>query len=365
MGQFTVSAGGESAAVAYTVTANQPFTIRKTLPTPAISGIAGLGLTTADLTVVNGDLIIDNAYVAAHGVLYQNLLVKGFVVSTATSVPRVKLRGCKVQGRTFTPGSPPYQTLLYARASKAAFLDSEFCDLIPVQPDVNLSTGCGERLGSSYRNLISRGSDGLDYWATAAPDVQGCCFLSYSFWADDPKHLKDGTHPGWSHNDYIQNSGSTGGKVIGNAFHGFADPDVGDVAKLIAGGFTRREYGSAVMLTASGAPISGMVIQDNWVYGCEIGIQQPLQSFATGNSWDVSGNRFALDGRRKGPYGGQWQNQLVTVRDSLGTASTDIHDNVYMDDPSVPAALRGTKIPGPLHQTANPAQFLLAYSSPS
>jgi hypothetical protein len=343
------------------------FVLGTTEPTAANTGLNVLGLTTADLTVVNGDMLLTPAYLTAHGTTYDRLWVKGFIVNTGT-VP-VKFTNCLIEGRTFT-GTAPYEALIKSRLTSTpttALVSFENCLIRPIQPDVGICCAAGERLGSFSRCDISLGSDQLDYWTPAVPNVTGCYFHDYSFWANDPKHTNDGTHPGWCHPDMIQTSGATGGLVRGNSFDVRAAVGVGDVATLTAGGFPNRNFGSATIITPSAAHNS-ITITDNWARHGEVHFSLSYQngSFDTGNSWTVTGNRHDYDTHGYGPYSGLYQKGMIRWGQLEGPVPADVHDNVMLSDANVPVNLRGTLLPAPfVVGSGATGQYIIGYNSPT
>lgn len=342
----TDSAGGVGTATA-SCTIGDSFVLGQTEPTASNTGLAVENLNLSDLTVINGDLNITPAYMSANGNTLDRVLVEGHVVFTGTAP--FTITNSVIRGRPFT-GSPPRSAIVYARSTStpaSAVLNLTNCEVYPVQPNVGIVCASGERLGTLTRCNIHHGSDLANYWNRDAR-VFGCYGHSFTFWANDPKHTNDGSHPGWSHNDLIQNSGSTNSQIRGNAFHCYAAIGVGDVAVLQANGFPDRDWGTSVMLTPSDSTITA-VIEENWVYGGQAPICLPLQSggsFNTGNSWQVTDNRF---GDLPHPYGTN-SRQLIRWGNTMGPAASSCSGNVFLDIPTLPAALRGQPLPAAILQ---------------
>jgi len=331
------------------------FVLGETEPTEANTGLNVLGLTTSDLTVVNGDLTVNNAYVSANGPTIDRKWVKGHVLMTATTP--VTMTNSFINGRPFA-GAAPFEGLVRARNGSApatATISFVNCRIEPVQPDVGIVTAVGERLGSFTRCHFKNGSDSIDYWNPSVPNVQGSYFAGYSFWDNDPKHTNDGSHPGWSHNDHIQNSGSNGGLIFGNSFDIRAMSGVGNVGTLTASGFPNRNYGCGVMLTCSNARITNIVIRKNWFRFGEVQVCMPLQngSFDNGNSWSVYDNRHDLG---QHGYGGPttYSHQIIRWGNTEGPVPADVHDNVFLPDANT-GALAGTLLPTAVLQGPNNA----------
>jgi hypothetical protein len=352
----TDSTGGVGTATA-SCTIQDAFVLGQTEPTAANTGLNVLGLTTADIPaakIVNGDLTVNDAWVAANGSMPTRWWVKGFVNFTATTP--VKFHNSIFEGRTFT-GTAPREAIIRARNGSApvtATISFENCLLKVVQPDVGISTAAGERLGSFYRCDISGGSDLIDYWAPSVPDVRGCYLHDYTFWDNDPKHTNDGSHPGWSHNDLIQNSGSVNGRIRGNSLDCRAAAGTGDVATLISSGFPDRDWGTSVMFTPSTSTITGVEVEENWLYGGQCPICLPLQSggsFNTGNSWTVRNNRH---GDLPHKYGTN-SRQIIRWGNTMGPAASSCSGNVFLSTAGVPAALQGTALPAAILQGNNDA----------
>jgi hypothetical protein len=319
------------------------FVLGETKPSAANTGLAVLGLTTSDLTVVNGDLNITPAYMASNGNTLDRVWVKGHVVFTGTAP--FTISNSVIQGRTFT-GTPPRTALVYARSTSTpttAVLNLTNCKIDPVQPDVDIVGVSGERVGKLYRCDIARGSDLVNYWGSN-PDVQGCYGHDFTFWANDPKHTSDGSHPGWSHNDGVQSNGCASGTIIGNTIDMHADPTYGDAVTLIAGGFPGGAWGSAVMLTGSVSYVH-CDVKKNWIGGGQAPICMPVQSSGAfedgGCVWEVSGNRFYS---LPDPYSTN-QRQLIRWGYPKGPLPASVHDNVFTSDTTIPTALQGTTLP--------------------
>jgi hypothetical protein len=344
------------------------FILGVTEPTAANTGLNVLGLTTANLRVIVGDFTINDAYVAANGPLIDRVWVQGFVNFTATTP--VTISNSYLSARTFT-GAAPREAVVRGRNGSAplnALISLVNCKVAPIQPDVDVSCVAGERIGMTYRCDFSMGSDGVDWWNPCAPNARGCYFHDYSFWDDDPKHTSDGSHPGWSHNDMIQNSGSDGGVVWGNSFDIRAAVGVGNVSTLTAGGFANRNWGSAVALTPSN-PITNAIVRDNWCRYGEVQIFLPFQtggSANTGNSWQVFGNRhdYGVHAYGSSP---NYNKQLIRWGALIGPQPDDVYGNVWLSDANVPVALRGTLLPAAILQgtLSSTGQYMVRYLSGS
>jgi hypothetical protein len=341
------------------------FILGVTIPQPANTGLNVQGLTTANLAVINGDLTINDSYVAANGSVLDRKYFKGFVNYTATTP--VTISNSYVEGRTFT-GDSPREALIRARNGSAplnAKISLVNTIVKPIQPDVGITCVAGERLGLMDRSHFENGSDGIDYWAPSPPNVRGCYFGPFSFWDDDPKHTTDGSHPGWSHNDHIQNSASDGGIVIGCYFDIRAAVGVGNVSTLTAGGFPLRDWGTGIMLTPSGGTITNFVAQDNWLGYGRNPIMLPFQSsgsFNSGNSWTVFGNKcFALPSG----YGtGNTSRHFISWNQVMGPPLSSVFSNSFTNDTTVPLAFRGTNFPATISQgSGNSAEYIVKVTS--
>jgi hypothetical protein len=344
-----VMAEDANGAVVYTRAVTQicdPFVEGQTKPDALNTGLGANLLNEADLTVVAGDLILNQAWLNAHPLgIVDQVWVKGHVVFTADGP--VTLSNSIVEGRSFpTAGSPPKTAIIYARSSSTAatsVINVINCEVFPVQPDMNIVCMSGERLGKVRRCNVFGGSDLIDYWG-ARVDVHGCYLHDFTFWKNDPKHVKDASRPGWSHNDGIQTNGCDGGEIIGNTFDMRAHPYAGDRPTLIAAGFANGAWGSAVMLSGSVGLVTNMVITDNWFAYGQAPIALPYQSGGAfengGSSWLVTRNRFAA---LPDPYG--TQHQLIRWGAGKGVPVSSVFDNYFTDDPEIPEALRGTALP--------------------
>lgn len=360
------------------------FTTGTTEPTAANTGLNVNGLTTADLTVTstssNGDLLVNDAWVASHGTtqtingvatkVIDKIWVKGFLTFTAKTP--VLFTNSQFEGRRFT-GAAPIDAVIHARSTSTpigARVSFQNCKITVVQPDVGLTTAAGERLGDMIRCDLSRGSDGLDYWNPAAGQrVWGSYFHDFSFWAHDPKHTTDPTNPGWSHNDYIQSSGGDGLDIFGNAFEVHAAVGVGDVATLTASGFPNRNWGSAVALTAGSGHITNAQVRSNWFRGGQVHVFLPTQNTGIdfGDSMTVHHNRHDFGLHGYGPFSGSFSKQFIRWGFPMGPAVTDMHDNVLLSEANVPANLRGTLLPSAvlIGGRTSTGQYIVALNSPT
>jgi hypothetical protein len=305
-----------------------------------ITGLDVLGLTRADLTVINGDVTITNTSPAS----LDRLLIKGHVRFTA-SIPRT-LSNSIVEGRPFpTPGSPPLTSIVYARSVATpvtAVLNLTNCVIDCVQPDVNLVCANGERLGKCTRTRFMNGSDLVNYWGSRVW-MEGCDVGPFTFWANDQKHKDDASRPFWSHNDGVQSTGCVDGIVRGCLFDMRANPNFGHYSTLAAS-FPGGKWGTAVMLSPK-LPVVNFGVWKNWFgYGqapVSLSYQTAADGYNTGHSWDVSGNRFfALPD----PYGTS-DYQLIRWGAEMGPLPASVHDNVFDNDPALRAGLRGLSLP--------------------
>jgi hypothetical protein len=325
------------------------FILGETKPVASNTGLAVEGLTFADLTVVNGDLNINDAWVASNGNSFNKLWIKGHIYFTAT-VP-VYGNNSRVQGRTFTTvGSPPRTALVYARSTSTpatAKLHLENCEIDPIQPDVNIVCTSGEKIGSLKRCILARGSDGGNWWNSSMV-MEGCYIHSYSFWTTDTKHSGDGFWPNASHNDGCQSNGGPV-SIVGCNFDMRADSSSGNYSALVSsaspgGGFPEGAYGSGVMLSGSNGYFTGHV-RDCWFGYGRNPIMMPMQSggnFNNGGSVvEFSDNKFYALPRGYGSTHNA--RNLISWGYTMGTVTC--FNNSFTHDLTIPEALRGTQLP--------------------
>jgi hypothetical protein len=351
-------ASGNVGSKTVTCTINDDaFVLGETKP---VASNTGLNVENPTLTIINGDLTIDNAWVAANGTTFTNLWIKGHLIFTANVA--VYGKNSRISGRTFsTPGSPPRTAIVYARSTSTptnARLHLENCKIEAVQPDVNIVCTSGEKMGLLKRCDLSGGSDGGNWWGTnASLRMEGCYVHDYTFWTNDTKHANDGFWPNASHNDGGQTNGCVDLWAFGNNFDMRADPNYGDYAELIstsspAGGFPGGAWGSALMLSCSTGYCTNAQIKKNWFGYGRNPVMMPYQSnglFADGGcSWEVSENRFyAL------PIGygsGRASRHLIAWGATLGPLPESVWGNVFTNDSTIPSNLRGTTVPAPVLQ---------------
>jgi hypothetical protein len=296
------------------------------------------------LTVVNGDLTINDAWIAANGSTLDRYWIKGHLIFTA-SVPFHVTRSI-ISGRAFpTPGSPPRTAIVYARSAATpatALINLTDCEVYPVQPDVNIVCLSGEKIGKLTRVNLHGGSDLVNYWGSRV-QVEDCWLHGFSFWANDPKHVDDASWPGASHNDGIQSNGCANGYVRRTLINMRADPAIGDYATLAAR-FPGGVWGSAVMLSGSNGFFTNFEVSECWLGHGQAPIAMPRQSggvFENGGcSWDVHHNVFwALPD----PYGTS-DHQLVRWGAQKGPGPASVHDNTFVDHQVLRQGLRGTTL---------------------
>jgi hypothetical protein len=298
------------------------------------------------LTVVNGDVTINDAWIAANGNTLDRYWIKGHLIFTA-SVPFYVTR-CIISGRAFpTPGSPPRTAIVHARSVSTpvnAVLHLTDTEVYPVQPDVNIVCLSGERIGPLTRVNLHGGSDLVNTWRGNPLRMESCWVHGFTFWANDTKHQNDPSRPFWSHNDGAQSSGCIGGYVRNSLFDMRADPRFGDYATLAAS-FPEGAWGSAIMLTGSDGYFD-IEISGNWFGYGQAPVAMPLQSGGAFESplskWDVHHNVFwALPD----PYGTS-DYQLVRWGTGKGPLPSSVHDNLFTGHPPIPLQRRGTQLPG-------------------
>jgi hypothetical protein len=358
------------------------FVPNQTNPTYANTGLQGAGLATSDLTtVIAGDLIVNDAYVAANGTTLDKYWVKGFLVYSATST--VTMTRSQVEGRTFTT-LPVYssdgaasgvQAVVHCRKTGSGLFNMQACNVWPSQPDVNLTSFQGEHVGSLDRCYSKWGSDIVDYWSPAVPNVTSCCFEKMTFWSNDPKHTTDGSKPGWSHNDCVQNSGSVGGKILGNTLSAYLSNEFGNWTDLrdgntLAGtgavaGHPDLNWGSCVALTPSTSPITNLEAGWNWYHGGEVHLQFPSQTggSTTGQSLNSHDNRHDL-GQFPFSTAPHYAYQHNRGTDQYSLTAAMFGTDFYMDTLNVPSAMRGQPIPDVFDQTSS-LQFVQQTTNPT
>jgi hypothetical protein len=328
-----------------------PFQFGVTAAVESNSGLAVSGLTKESLTIVNGDLILDDAWVAAHGNSFDRLWVKGHCVMKA-STP-ITGTNSYIQGRPFsTPGSPPYTAIVHARSTGrpvTAVLNLFNSVVTAVQPDVNIVSMSGERLGTIERNIVELGSDLINVWDNDKARVRGNLLRRPTFWDRDAKHETDTRRPWWSHNDGYQNNGGSGAVFIGNTVDMHCDPVFGNPETLIANGYPNLDYGCCVMLSGSNRAFVGADVWGNRFHGGVIHVQMPFQSASnpaeTGNSWEVHHNGHTLTH----PYSGGVR-QFVAWGWGKGPTTASVHDEYLLAEGNVPTAIRGSAIPAAVLQ---------------
>jgi len=361
----TDSSGNVGTASKTVTILDDAFVLGETKPIASNTGLNVLGLTTGNLTQLNGDLLITPSGATCNGnsvPVVNNTIdkvwVKGHVVFTG-NVP-FTISNSVIQGRSFsTAGSPPRTAMVYARSTSTpvtAVLHLTNCEVFPIQPDVNIVCTSGERMGLLTRCNLYRGSDHGNWWGSSLR-MEGCYVHDFTFWTNDSKHANDGFWPNASHNDGGQTNGCVDLWAFGNNFDMRADPDYGDYEELIsssspAGGFPGGAWGSALMLSCSAGYCTNAKIKKNWFGYGRNPVMMPYQSngaFADGGcSWEVSENRFyAL------PIGygsGRSSRHLIAWGATLGPLPASVWGNVFTNDSTIPANLRGTTVPAPVLQ---------------
>jgi hypothetical protein len=346
-----------------TVEVAAAFQLGTTAADVSNTGLAVENLSTGNLTIVNGDLIVNNAWVAANGSVIDKKWIKGHLIYTA-STP-VTVRNSVIQGRPFT-GAAPYDAIVRARSTSTpvtAVLSLFNCVVTAVQPDVGIVSMAGERLGDIERCLVELGSDLIDIWDNDRARVRGCLLRRPVFWANDPKHTNDGSHPGWSHNDGIQANRGNGHQYIGNTIDMHCDPNFGDPAVLAAGGFPNLDWGGNIMLTGSGGLFQNVDIWGNRLLGGQVHIAMPYQNASnpneTGNSWNVHHNGHDLPHAYSG---GSRQFVRWGWAKIPGGGVSSVHDEYLLSEGNVPVARRGQVLPAATLQgsaTAASGQFIV------
>jgi hypothetical protein len=118
----------------------------------------------------------------------------------------------------------------------------------------------------------------------------------------------------WSHDDAIQITGGSGLRIVGNAFDARWADDIGTTPLP-----TIVKELSVLMLNAHNGPVTGLVMQDNWIDGGEYAIN----GGGGAGSGVFTGNRFGS--HIAGPADAPWT--LMFGSGFHATAS----DNVYAD----------------------------------
>lgn len=346
-----------------TIQRNDNFTLGVTKPIADNTGLNVEDVAIGDLYIYNGDLVINDSWIALNGNSKDRWYVKGHVTFAANT--DFTFTNSYFPGRVFTGAAPSSAVVRADSTQTTGHLDLINCRVTCIQPHVDISTIAGKRIRKVHRSHIDLGSDSVDCWDPSEADIIGCYFGPMSFWANDPKHTNDPQHPGWSHNDHIQISGVKPGariRVRGNNFDIRMATGVGDVNNAAFQAFSpSRAWGCGVMMT----PGTGHIycdVSDNWYSYGEIHISlsyQPGLSNNTDNSVKVNGNRHDMNTH---PYGGDAY-QIIRGGLQMGMTPADITNNTWSDDVSVPVALRGQPVPAPIIQGSGATGQYIVYGT--
>ncbi len=272
----TAGAGGGAAGAAGSAGAGGGDTGR---PGPSNTGVpAG-----TQLTKVDGDLVVNAAWMAAHPTGLPAGAGAGVIEAVdifgtvRISVPGVTLRKCKVRGAQQQLGTA-WTSLIYVTVGSAAKDERdkvviEDCEVSPSFPSAGANGIYGWNF-TARRNEIHRTVDGFGLHYFTHVEANWVHDLSY-FQADGTPSHTDGTH-----NDVVQlhdvkngpvGAAKHGGRntIIGNYFQAFVAQDVGDPGVqatkqkgLLGQGFD-HQAGAVIMVNASGEN----TITDNWFEG--------------------------------------------------------------------------------------------------
>lgn len=246
-----------------------------------------------------------------------------FTVVPPTSTTRIVFRNCIFRGEAAAPTAPI--GLLKVYNAGHAPVDLWDCTLLPQTPSPWRNGLHGDNF-RAYRCDISMVVDALAVFARpSGGDAKVELYQSYIHdfvWFDS-------TYPGTSvpdgsHNDGVQPAGGSNFKIWGNHIYGHNHPD-----------YLNTYYGTdhcnaIMMITPDDAQISGLDIQQNWLYGGAAGLNIVNSSTRTlGNVGIIKANRFGRDMRN----GANWAiNQSSGVTYDAGSGATA---NVYDDNNAV------------------------------
>jgi len=234
----------------------------------------------------------------------------------------VKYRRCRLRGNSGAGGSGA--GLVRATGNHGGGHVFEDCTFDPQTPHHNRDGIRG--WGFTLRRCdISGVVDGVSVFNTSTPSsncavtIEQCWIHDQAYWPNPP----DTNHSDGSHCDGVQWQGSPGLVVRGNLISG--------VLRTASqpGQFGTKHTNSCMMIKPDAGPIGSAVIEGNWFYGANIGINinHDAPDRYISNLGTLTGNRFDHDQRGQGGGG----NDTWTVLKPTSTAGT-FTGNVYEDN---------------------------------
>lgn len=312
-----------AASSVYTVT--PVFTLGATKPDAGNSGVTA-GTVLTPWTSTGTDYVVSTA-----GAVIENLDIYGYLKVQANNVT---VRNCRIRGKS--------ASYLGSGIVDCAGVTGTLLDRCTIKPDVGLwwlncvKAGAGTIV---RRCDLSGGVDAVSYSLTSgAVTMEGCYIHDNGFFDNSSDHASDAVYPYWTHNDGVQLSGGSGHVIRGNTFSTYASTTIGMPNTLRNNGFADLTWGSGITVSPDKGPVTGALIELNWLEGGTTGFQMSALPAAGGstNFGTIQSNRFGM-GQHDYGAGSRYQ-----IRYKSGYTIANLTTNYFDPNaPSVPPAKAG------------------------
>lgn len=277
------------------------------------------------LTVFEGNLT------AVDGQVIRDLEIRGRV--TCTDVSNVTIDNCWVRGGTTAPTTNRGLVHVTGTASNILVRD---CLLEPQVPN-QWWDGIRTHDFTALRCRIRKVTDAFGVFqqpgtAAGTPTgvrILGCWVETLTRFATSSEHA-DGTH-----NDAVEIQGGYGTVIRGTRLESYLDPGSGDAGGLNRQSPQRTTGNACVQFANNVGPIADTIIEQNWLYGGEYGLNASVGKFGGGTGNVVRDNQFD-----HGQTGAQVIGGNTTYTINLDSAAGITFSNNRYEDNQVAVQIR-------------------------
>lgn len=327
------------------------FVLGVTEPVAANTGYGVLGYTSASLVnLPTGDYALATQ---ADADALAGKRVHGAVKFTGSNIT---LQGCEIVGRV--PGSydASYRGLINNASGTGNV--ARYIELSQWDASTSTDNSVYWREGlyltggglTAYRNNI-HDTNHLGYVTGGTHTIRGNYMHDPGFRTDDADHASDSRYPNYSHNDGTHIRGGINHLIEGNSYVMKWSTLTGMNSTVNPNPAAEQIWPNCHghLLQAANNALSGIVIRNNWYKYATAAFWFTSNTYTTGNSFSITGNRITPDQCTE--YSRYAQVVIDPTSNWTGQITFDA-TNVYSDDADTPIAVRG--LPLTSHPSGNP-----------
>lgn len=283
---------------------------------PTLADVGWLDDPSITMTTINA-----NVNMTTSGQVLENSIVNGFVDMRSSNQI---VRNCIVRGPASNPSFLTRALISTAFSGTSnALIEDTTCNMQTPQSDCDGITGHDY---TARRVHTKRTTDGFGVFNTSSPGSAVNVNIFGCYVEDMARFFPDATHDDGTHNDCIQIQGGSAIVIRGNYLNGYLSQDAGNTD-----GLNRQEppfdtINSCIQFNNNVGNTSNVLIEDNWLYGAEIGMNGGSLTAAV-NLGTIRDNNFGHDQTLTTP--GTNTTYTININD---TPTVSFSGNVYEDN---------------------------------